>query len=538
VTDFIYRTEDLPQDQVSTLFVDTPDDRRLVDALKGRQPTIIVGSRGVGKSLLLRVAEAELLAKFAEDRVLPVYVSFSKSALINTSHKDQFVQWMLARICSRLVRCLKKNGLVVAPSPELSLLSGGGNQYLQGDAPPIERVLSAFEESWKRPNINVDAAPIPDVDSMKDAVDDLCESLDIERLVFLFDEAAHVFRPEQQRQFFTVFRDLRCARITCNAAVYPGTTSYGDSFQPVQDATLLSVERNVTDKDYVDRMKLIVERQADSTLSTAIQRNAENFGVLAYAAHGNPRILLKTVSRAKKLTSRDVNDVIRDYFRNDIWAEHSALASKYSGHKHLVDWGRKFVEDKVLVELTKRNERLDSDDGKTTCYFWIHRDAPAAVHEAIRLLAYSGVVIRHGEGIKATMGQIGDRYAVCLGCVFSLQSSPTTVGLWIAKGLSPVKGLIVYGQSNPNYQELVETFEKNFEPDTASALAEQLRRKIDVLDLPSWLRKNLKDAGFQTISDILNATDDQIRSTYYVGKVRSKKVKSAATNAVLEYLSG
>jgi len=399
-------------------------------------------------------------------------------------------------------------------------------------------VLKAFEDSWRTPSSAVDSDSIPDVDDLKDAVDDLCDVLSIERIAFLFDEAAHVFRPEQQRQFFTLFRDLRCARITCNAAVYPGTTSYGDSFQPAQDATMLVVDRNVTDKDYVERMKQIVQSQADAALSSAMERNGENFAVLAYAAHGNPRVLLKTVSRAKKLSARDVNEVIRDYFRNDIWSEHSALAVKYTGHKHFVDWGRKFVEDKVLTEVTKRNERSDSNDNKTTCYFWLHRDAPAPIHEAIRLLAYSGVVIRHGDGIKATMGQIGDRYAVCLGCLLSLQTSPTGVGLSIARTLSPVKGLVVYGQSNPAYQELIHTFEETFEPDTASALSEQLQRSIDVLDLPAWLKKNLRDAGFSTISEILNATDDQIQAAWYVGKVRSGRVKSAATNAVLEYLSG
>ena len=75
--DFIIRTEDVRPDAILDLFVPIQRDRDLVEKLKSTSPLIIEGSRGTGKSLLLRVAEQELLKAFEVDRVLPVNLSFA-----------------------------------------------------------------------------------------------------------------------------------------------------------------------------------------------------------------------------------------------------------------------------------------------------------------------------------------------------------------------------------------------------------------------------------------------------------------------------
>ena len=64
MVEFFYRTEDIRSDEVLDYFVETKEDRRIVDSLKGRNPTILEGSRGVGKSFLFRVAEAETPQRF------------------------------------------------------------------------------------------------------------------------------------------------------------------------------------------------------------------------------------------------------------------------------------------------------------------------------------------------------------------------------------------------------------------------------------------------------------------------------------------
>jgi hypothetical protein len=72
----------------------------------------------------------------------------------------------------------------------------------------------------------------------------------------------------------------------------------------------------------------------------------------------------------------------------------------------------------VIADASKKNEQW-ALEGKTetTCYFWIHRDAPAAVAEALRLLSYTGIVTRLDSGIVATKGEIGTRFAINMGCL-------------------------------------------------------------------------------------------------------------------------
>jgi hypothetical protein len=421
MNDFFFRTEDIKPEEVVDYFAETKQDRQVIDALKNKTPTILVGSRGVGKSFLLRVAEQELKANFGEVRILPVYLSFVKSSLLATDDPEQFKHWMLARICSAVIRTVSRLGLTGIVPQSLSAIAG---QTIKStvEKTRIESIADEYESSWKDANkATVDTRPIPSVDVFKEAIEELCEELSLERIVLLIDEAAHILLPEQQRQFFTLFRDLRSHCIVCNAAVYPGVTSYGETFQPAHDATMMSIDRDVQDKDYINNMREIVEKQAGSDVLRSIARYGANFSILAYAATGNPRSLLKTVSKANRLSSAQINEVIREYYRVDIWSEHSNLADKYPGLKSIIDWGRMFVEGQALPEIKSKNDDYQLHGKNTSAYIWVHRDVTETAKLALRILSYTGIVIEQASGIKATRGEIGQRYLINLGCLFALE---------------------------------------------------------------------------------------------------------------------
>lgn len=223
---FVIRTEDLRPEEILPMFVPTARDQQLVSALKSPSPLILEGSRGTGKSFLLRVCEQEQVAEFGTTRVLPVYVSFAKSSLLSSSNDQQFQHWMLARLSARILRTLYQMGLL-AKRAEAAMVLAGGPITQFGEPTRLEIVAEQFENSYKSPGVAVDDSVVPSVEAFRDAVQDLCGVLQLKRLNVLFDEAAHIFRPEQQRQFFTLFRDMRSPYMTCNAAVYPGVTSYG-----------------------------------------------------------------------------------------------------------------------------------------------------------------------------------------------------------------------------------------------------------------------------------------------------------------------
>jgi hypothetical protein len=534
--EFFFRTEDIKPDEIAQYFVESKQDRAIINALKNRNPTVLVGSRGVGKSFLFRMAQQELVEAFDSARVFPVYLSFVRSSLLQSTDPMQFKHWMLAKICSAVIRSLMKAGLLVK-LPQCAKVLVGDSSPPGANLTKIEQIADAYENSWKSPNTTIDPKDVPSVDALKDAFEDLTKELGIERFALLIDEAAHIFVPEQQRQFFTLFRDLRSPYITCDAAVYPGVTSFGSTFQPAHDATMLSLDRDVLAPDYIEGMREIVEKQADSGTYKSILQNGKNFAILAYAASGNPRLLLKTLSGAPSVNSTQINEIIRSYYRTDIWSEHSSLAEKYPGHRDVIDWGRQFLETHVLPELKKKNDEYLATDKDTSAYFWIHRDAPEIVKESLRVLAYTGVVSEQASGIKATRAEVGTRYVINLGCLFALEAVPTSTAFEIAKGLSP-KRMTEFGPNHSAYRPLIEKGAALANLNSSAALTAQLAKPIDVLDLTEWQKAKLAELDLVTVGDVLKATEEKLKEAFYVGDVRARRMRNAALAAVLEYLSG
>src|SRR5205807_6140612 len=120
-------------------------------------PVILEGSRGTGKSFLLRVAEAQLLEKLSVDRVVPVYLSFITSSLVQTADPKQFQHWMMAKLCARVIRALYQSGLLVKTDSAVSILTGGTTS-LPVTETPLERVTRSYEDSYKNPGMSIDAS--------------------------------------------------------------------------------------------------------------------------------------------------------------------------------------------------------------------------------------------------------------------------------------------------------------------------------------------------------------------------------------------
>ncbi len=266
---------------------------------------------------------------------------------------------MMARLCSRVMRSMYQRGLLVPTNRMLSVLTGGEVGPDLGET-PLERLAEKYEQSYRNPNSALDASAVPTVDDFKDSVEDLCRERGLSRIAIFFDEAAHIFRPEQQRQFFTLFRDLRSPYLSCNAAVYPGVTFYGQTFQVTHDATVVTLNRDLLDPRYIDNMREIVLKQADAELASDVEKNPQSFEALAYAVSGNPRLLLKTVQSAPRLLPTEVRRVLKEFYRTEIWSEHSSLAERYAGHREFIDWGRKFVERTAIPDALKKNEQWAS----------------------------------------------------------------------------------------------------------------------------------------------------------------------------------
>lgn len=227
----------------------------------------------------------------------------------------------------------------------------------------------------------------------------------------------------------------------------------------------------------------------------------------------------------------------REFYRERIWAEHSALAEKFPSCKDLIDWGRDFIENDVLPELKSKNDKYLAKDQPTTYYLWIHRDAPQINKEALRLLEYTGILIENANGIRATRNAIGTRYGVNIGCLLALEAVPTSTGARILKNTT-TKRMSEYGASNSCYEPLSSKKLIELEASNNQFLQDQLAKSIDFLDLTDWQKEKLHSVSINTIGELAASNESAVMKAYYVGEVRAKQMKNAAYAALFEYLLG
>ncbi len=538
MSNFYYRTESIKKDDIQNLFVGTSLDKEIIDAFKSNSPTILEGSRGTGKSFLMRMAELNLEESFNEERILPVYISFMASTLLHTTDSFQFYNWMLAKIIRETLKALRKKGIAVNSYATSLIIESESNVELIEEK--LKNLVTLYESSYKNPAVEVLPNELPDLADLIDAIEEICSENGINRISYFFDEAAHIFRPEQQRQFFTLFRDFKSPYITPNAAVYPGVTHYGDTFEMIHDATFKSIERDIKSEDFLSVMHELVIKQSDEALQKQINSQKELFNTLVLCSGGNPRILLKTIEKSIPLKTQNVENTIRNFYRSDVWSEHTLLGNKYKGHAPIIDWGRTFIEETVIPTLVSRNtERLERSKPESSLYFWIHKDVPKAINEALRLLCYTGIVRKMDSGVKATKSQIGERYELKYGCVLAQESNINTSSSKIYNNLK-LDNFLEYGQNSPVYStlQLGSVFSEE-DSVILEALNKQMNEPITILDITEFQKNKLLEFGISTIKELFETNeDDLIKNIRDIGVVRARIIKNAATAEFLEYLSG
>ncbi|MFZ5944235.1 MAG: hypothetical protein ACOYVD_09005 [Bacillota bacterium] len=546
---YIIRTEDFKDEVIKDVFVETAKDRELINNLKSEHQMLLVGSRGVGKTMLLKMAEIELNEEYRTKKYLPVFSSFVKGILVNnTLNSNHFRYWMISKILNAFRSALLGKGVITRGNNPFEMLFKTGTE----ESNSLDEFIKILEETWNQKlDLNYERVIeilgieknnikfINEIDSIKILIEQFCKEYQIEKVVFLFDEACHNFIPEQQREFFSMIRDLRSPYICCKAAVYPGITYYG-TLQKFHDIHIKRVERDITDKHYFISMREIVEKQSSDTVFSKFKEKGQELDALIICSSGNPRLLLKSIEQASKefktLKRSDVNDTIIDFYRVQIWDEHTRLSDTYKGHKELIDWSRIFLETSVMPETIKKNTDRKP---KQTTYFAVQRDVAEKVKNAIRILEYTGIVQLHTEGTKVRTS-VYDRYQINIGVVVASESSKSSVERCreLYSGLSQ-KIFTDYGANSPVFRPLVDNpaIKDGFEG-TNLALEIILQKPIESLDISVKQIKRLKDAGFLTIHEILTNDQDSLMRAQQIGPIRSKSIYSTAYNAAVEYISG
>lgn len=529
--EFFYRTESISNDKLLNFFVEGKIETDIIESFFNKSHIILEGSRGSGKSFLMRVAHKSLDDRFKEERNLPVYITFMQSSLLHSKYENQFYYWMIARILRETMKSLQKKGLHIDTYAS-SLINNSSDVGLRD-------LIQKFENTYRDRDLTIDHIDeLPELVDILDAIESICINNNIQRVTYFFDEAAHVFRPEQQRQFFSLFRDFKSPYVCCKASVYPGVTHYGNSFELTHDAFFKRLDRDILSENYLQDMKTLVSKQ-HTKWGGYIDKNGDLFNTLAFASGGNPRILLKTLDQCKKLTTSSVNDTIKKFYRNEIWLEHTQLGEKYSGHKPIVDWGRRFIEASVIPATQKKIEdRVQKGVKESTLYFWISKEAPQQIKEALRLLSYTGIIRKHDSGVKGTKSRIGDRYEIKYGCLLAQYSTPSSISKTIIPHVQ-LEMFTEYGENNTFFSSLsIENTVLSEESEFFDSIQKQLQKSVNTLDLSPWLLSKVSELNILTIGELLDVSETDLMKLKHIKTVRARHIKNAAIAEILETISG
>lgn len=273
---FIEQAEYLDRGSFTSWVAVHPDEAKILRKLTQSGAKLISGPRGCGKTTLLLKAYYRLLS---ECEVIPVYVNFKHSLAMEPLYVAgdkgtfHFTQWVVMMIYEGLYKSLDDLG----QSCELSVSRQQVRARISG--------LEAMESS-------VGSFPVVGVAQVEEDVCRLLSQLDRQRCVLFMDDAAHAFSPDQQRDFFDIFRQIKSSAISPKAAIYPGVTSYSASFHVGHDAEEVDVWVKPDRTGYLEFMHKVIEGRFSPDVVNGLFRNRDHLDFICYASFGIPRAFL------------------------------------------------------------------------------------------------------------------------------------------------------------------------------------------------------------------------------------------------------
>lgn len=581
------RTESLDDEYIKKYFIDRNDGK--IDRLLDCEQYLLEGSRGIGKTMLMKMAEITANSRFNTEGVLAVWVSFEESLRLEriqvskNASVDPFLQWTMGKILLEILNriLLLKPACVDELDVRLKKIFNKENQVnkisvyinqLRGYVDILEQGDISSNEEIEEQDISVELRRILDNPiSFKNFILQLCLDVGIERVVLLFDEAAHVFSTQQQEKFFTLFKSLRDPKIACKAAVYPGITNYGKYFEKGQDAKEMMLSWYPNEKNDIDYIKKILReriQEYDVDYWNLLTRNTEVINWICICSNGNPRFAFHIIdnldmSKAfskKILTIQTLINCIRSAF-DEKWREFSTLENRMPKYKICIKEAEPFIKNIVQENLKKWNNNKREKQAKLSAGFFVETSVYEKISGVFDVLAYANII-----SIDYSKKSIKQTQKTHYGYYMMLNPSILFTDL-IIKSTDEMFSVSIAIENNQAYYETSKvirdlfgkvkieqnikcsnsacTFSTNESfrfcpicgaplevPEDISLYKILRAHSIDNLKLSQWIIDSLK-TKFSTIGELQDAKIDDIRM-YRIQDVRIEKVK----NAVTEYMAG
>jgi ABC-type arginine transport system ATPase subunit len=404
---FEERAEFLSRSDLTHWTQTTTSDRRILAKLKGPGAKLLTGPRGSGKSTLLRAAYFDLLDG---GEVLPIYVNYSRSLALEplfhhaANALQIFRQWVLMKIVVGARQAIAEAGLKVPVA--LAAAADNGEEF-------IDRLAIGLEP----PNLETPLSP----GSLVKNLESWAQGAHRRRVVLLLDDAAHAFSPQQQREFFEIYRELRSSRVSAKAAVYPGITTYSPFMHVGHEAELIEAWYRPDSDDYLSTMRKLIERRLPASLVQRLQGRDELVDYLALASFGLPRGFLVMLSQVLGVEEDEATTATRKSADLAITA-HAAtlrgifesLADKMPRYKRFVDVGSE-LERATTRALARFNRQQVQT--KKAVVVGIADPLGPELSKVLEMLEYAGVLRKVGtvsRGVKGVFHRYELHYALVI----------------------------------------------------------------------------------------------------------------------------
>lgn len=565
------RTEDLEDSQISDLAVLGNTEQEIVGKLKYSGSHLLQGARGIGKSMLLRKAEAELDREFENDRILAVYVNFKTSTLlegVKADNKNAFQVWVGAKILQALYEKLINLGIITDGQASDPFQRIFGVKTIYGMKETLQEKIHLLQKLSKEDERDgiIDSLgdkfldKVNDISYVNDIIREIVSEYNLNRVVFLFDEAAHTFIPEQQEIFFEIFKLIHGGKVAVKAAVYPSITSYGKNFEIGQDAILITLgqfEPGSSGRDNARKLyrELLVRRTLKAgKLRKEIFSKGELLDQCIHLSSGNPRAFLHLFNRVyeRGYTDRALLLSTQDYIDQELLPYHLGLAKRLPKYSHHVKIGLDILREYIIPEIRIKNNR-EKKTKYQSAFFTLQRDMPPNLKLALDLLCYSGVLSKQGT-VKIATRKTGQRYMVHLSLLFTEKT-------FVSNKFSEIINMISltdyreFNAEDPNFNKYMDRLKMSAEecqdcsaelpanakfcPECGGKVEEKsivgalLDDSVRQLSISNLIADRV-EPEYPLVGDIVHAPRTDIMRISYIKEVRSRMIKNAAD----EYISG
>jgi hypothetical protein len=565
------RTEDLVYEQIAELGTLGDSERRIIETLKHSGAHLLQGARGVGKSMLLRIAEVEMDQNFKTDRKLAVYVNFKTSTLlegVKAEQKDAFQIWVGAKILCALYEKLLQMDLLSHESVTDPFFKIFGIK----SSTEIRTILVDNIHKLQKLSISSDKQGLlteigkefldktNDPTFLHDFIKDVVEKFKIEKIVLLFDEAAHTFIPSQQEIFFEIFKLLHGGRIAVKAAVYPSVTSYGRNFEIGHDAILIQLDKfetgsagRASNREFF--RNILLKRLPDSgQLKKQLFSKGHLLDQCIDLSTGNPRSFFHLLNRTieKGYTDRALLLGTQEFVDQELLPYHLSLSKRLPKFSHHVKVGLDILRSYIIPQIKEKNLR-EKKKQYQSAYFTIPRDMSPNLRLALDILCYSGILTYQGT-VKIAERNTGLRYIVHLALLFTEKAFIfsewkeiiSAISLTDYREFSNTDNNILEflkllksstfkcsncsTENSPNAKFCSECGEKL---ESSSIISGLLEESISSLSIGNFLKERVA-TKYSRIGDIIHATREEIMQIKYIKDARSRIIKNAAE----EFISG